>query len=177
MAVYFHLSLVSAILIVLYFRDKFIGSISLTIVILLSLFASIAPKLLFDINPKELVSKFDEEYDASFTWWYTSTNNYGIAFFIGITFGYLLDSNIRISRSKTALFWIYTIVVCPLIFILHNSLISKDFSVPLVNIFLWYTLGKFLFCIGIAWVYYACCIERAGNISTDQIFYERPFDK
>ena len=40
-------------------------------------------------------------------------------FFIGITFGYLLDSNIRISRSKNSI-----------ILDLHNSCLSANFHSP-----------------------------------------------
>ena len=95
---------------------------------------------------------------------------YGIAFFIGIGFGYLLDSNIQISRSKSAMLWIYSIIVCPLIYALNNSLYNSDHSVSLTIIYLWYTLGKTLFCTGLGWIYFACCTQRAGifNDNHDQ---------
>ena len=140
------------------------------IAIVLSLFAAIAPKLVFNLSPVELVSPTEESLHLSYIWWQTGPNNNCIAFFSGIIFGYLLDSNVQISYLKSVMFWIYTITVCPLIFVLYNSLWSPDLSAPIMHIYLWYTLGKLLFCTGWGWVYFACCTGKGGMSSTLEPF-------
>ena len=127
------------------------------IAIVLSLFASIAPKIIFNLTPKELLSPMEERPDLSYIWWYSGFNTYGIAFFVGIIFGYLLDSNVKISQSKTVLFWIYAITVCPLLYKLYLTFKTTEFF-----LYFWYTLGKLLICTGIGWIFFACCTGRGG---------------
>ena len=127
------------------------------IAIVLSLFAAISPKIIFNISPHELLSPMEERADLSYIWWYSGFNTYGIAFFVGIIFGYLLDSNVKISQSKTVFFWIYAIAVCPLIYEIYNSFKTTEFF-----LYFWYTLGKLFFCTGIGWIFFACCTGRGG---------------
>ena len=163
MAALFQLTIISLIIIVLYYKSRFYGLLALTTALCLSQFASIAPNLLFGILPPPRVPLYDMiSYEKSMTWWHFGTNIYGISFFIGIGFGFLLESNIQITRSKSSILWIYSIIACPLIYSLHTSLYNSDNSVSLIYMYLWYSLGKTLFCVGVGWIYFACCSQRGG---------------
>jgi peptidoglycan/LPS O-acetylase OafA/YrhL len=91
-----------------------------------------------------------------------TTNNYGTAFFVGIAFGYLFRKKILFTKIQEILFWILSTLMMTGVLLWHNTFFRLDKSAPLLSVLLWHSIGKLLFCLGFAWILYACCIGRGG---------------
>ncbi len=132
---------------------------------MLSLFASISPKILFGITPYLQIWDLDlSDFSNtnSFVYYHVTPNNYGISFFVGIAFGYLLYKKVLFSRLKEKFIWILSLIMIITVYLWHNSFWRSDKSAQLLSVLLWYSIGKLLFCSGFAWILYACCIGRGG---------------
>jgi hypothetical protein len=129
------------------------------------LFASIAPQLLFGLKPYLQIWDLETTMftdSISFKWYHVTTNNYGTSFFVGIAVGYLLREKILFTKIQEILFWILTTIMMTGVLLWHNSFWRLDKSAPLLSALLWHSIGKLLFCLGFAWILYACCIGRGG---------------
>ena len=164
LGVLFQLIIISPIFIVVYYKNQFYGIIALISVMFLSLFSSIAPKVLFDISPFQMVVSDISKFDQAFIWWHMTPNNYSTSYFVGIAFGYLFANNAQVSRSKSVLFWVSSIVFCTLTYFWNNWLWSFNPSTALFHAILWNSIGKLAFSIGAGWIYFACCTGRGGNL-------------
>ncbi len=159
------LLLIAPIFIIIFYKKQIYGTYAIIIAIILSLFASISPKILFGIRhylqPFDLNSAVFRNTN-SFTYFYYTPNNYGISFFVGIAFGYLLNKKVMFSRLKEKFIWIFSLVMIITVYFWNNNFWRLDKSDPFLDVLLWHSIGKLLFCSGFAWILYACCIGRGG---------------
>ncbi len=159
------LLLIAPIFIIIFYKKQIYGTYAIIIAIILSLFASISPKILFGIRhylqPFDLNSAVFRNTN-SFTYFYYTPNNYGISFFVGIAFGYMLRKKVLFTRSQEIYSWILSLVMIITVYFWHNNFLRLDKSEPFLNVLLWHSIGKLLFCSGFAWILYACCIGRGG---------------
>jgi len=161
------LFLIAPIFIIIFYKKQIYGIYVIIIAIVLSLFASISPKILFGITP--YLQLWDHNLDSadfpsanSVVYYHFTPNNYGISFFVGIAFGYMLRKKVVFTRSQEIYSWILSLVMIITVYFWHNSFWRLDKSEPLLNVFLWHSIGKLLFCLGFAWILYACCSGRGG---------------
>jgi hypothetical protein len=160
------LLLIAPIFIIIFYKKQIYGTFAIITAIILSLFASVSPKLLFGIRHylQQLWGRDSAVFwnTNSFVYFYYTPNNYGISFFVGIAFGYMLKKKVVFTRSQEIYSWILSLVMIITVYFLHNSFWRLDKSEPLLNVFLWHSFGKLLFCSGFAWILYTCCIGRGG---------------
>ncbi len=157
------LFLIAPIFIIIFYKKQIYGTYAIITAIILSLFASISPKILFGITPYLQIWDSDVFSNTnSFVYYHFTPNNYGISFFVGIAFGYLLNKKVMFSRLKEKFIWILSLVMIITVYLWHNSFYRLDKSAPLLSVLLWHSIGKLLFCSGFAWILYACSIGRGG---------------
>jgi hypothetical protein len=159
------LFLIAPIFIIIFYKKQVYGTYAIITAIILSLFASISPKILFGITPYLQLWDLDSvafTKTVSYVYYHTTPNNYGISFFVGIAFGYMLTKRVLFTRSQELYSWILSLVMIITVYFWHNSFWRLDKSTPLSNVLLWLTIGKLFFCSGFAWVLYACCTGRGG---------------
>jgi hypothetical protein len=159
------LFLIAPIFIIIFYKKQTYGIYAIITAIILSLFASISPKFLFGITPYLQLWDLDSvafSETIAFVYYHMTPNNYGISFFIGIAFGYMLKKKVVFTRPQEIYFWILSLVMIITVYFWHNSFWSLDKSAALSNVLLWLTIGKLLFCTGFAWILYACCTGRGG---------------
>jgi hypothetical protein len=159
------LLLIAPIFIIIFYKKQIYGTYAIITAIILGLFASVSPKILFGIRHYLQLWDRDSAFLSntnSFVYFYYTPNNYGISFFVGIAFGYMLKKKVVFTRSQEIYSWILSLVMIITVYFLHNSFLRLDKSEPFLNVFLWHSIGKLLFCSGFAWILYACCIGRGG---------------
>jgi hypothetical protein len=159
------LFLIAPIFIIIFYKKQIYGTYAIITAIILSLFASISPKILFGITPYLQIWDLDSSILSngnSFVYYHFTPNNYGISFFVGIAFGYLLNKKVLFSRLKEKFIWILSLVMIITVYFWNNSFWRLDKSAPLLSVLLWLSIGKLLFCSGLGWILYACCIGRGG---------------
>ncbi len=159
------LFLIAPIFIIIFYKKQIYGTYAIITAIILSLFASISPKILFGITPYLQIWDLDSSILSngnSFVYYHFTPNNYGISFFVGIAFGYLLNKKVLFSRLKEKFIWILSLVMIITVYFWNNSFWRLDKSAPLLSVLLWHSIGKLLFCSGLGWILYACCIGRGG---------------
>ncbi|XP_054155968.1 nose resistant to fluoxetine protein 6-like [Oppia nitens] len=169
------LTIVAPVFVIIYYRNRMYGSLATVAAVICGTMASIAPYILFHLKP--YLQLWDLEtvlfsVSRSYTWYHFTPNNYVTAFFIGIGTGFCLykpsgtSSYLKPTNRITVLIWLITIPVCTSVYFYHNTFWRLDQSAPLASILLWHSLGKLVFCLGIAWIYYALCTGRAGILNT-----------
>jgi hypothetical protein len=159
------LLLIAPIFIIIFYKKQIYGTYAIITAIILGLFVSVSPKILFGI--KHYLQFWDRDSTLcsntnSFVYFYLTPNNYGISFFVGIAFGYMLRKKVLFTRSQEIYSWILSLLMIITVYFWHNSFWRLDKSEPLLNVFLWHSIGKLLFCLGFAWILYACCSGRGG---------------
>jgi hypothetical protein len=140
------LYLIAPIFIIIFYKKQIYGTYAIITAIILSLFASISPKILFGITPYLQIDSDFFLNANTFVYYHYTPNNYGISFFVGIAFGYLLYKKVLFSRLKEKLIWILSLVMIITVYLWHNSFWRLDNSTPLLSILLWHSIGKLLFC-------------------------------
>jgi hypothetical protein len=159
------LFLIAPIFIIIFYKKQIYGTYAIITAIILSLFASVSPKIIFGIRhylPAWDRNSASFQKSNSLKYFYFTPNNYGISFFVGIAFGYLLYKKVLFSRLKEKFIWILSLVMIITVYLWHNNFCRSDKSAPFLDILLWHSIGKLLFCSGFAWILYACCIGRGG---------------
>ncbi len=159
------LLLIAPIITINLYKKQIYGTYALITAIILSLFASVSPKILF--GKTHYLQLLDLNFDifkisSSFVYYYFTPNNYGISFFVGTAFGYMLWKKVLFTRFQEIYSWILSLVIIITVYFWHNDFHRLDKSKPLLNILYWHSIGKLLFSSGFAWILYACCIGRGG---------------
>jgi len=159
------LLLIAPIFIIIFYKKQIYGTYAIITAIILSLFASISPKILFGITHYLQLGDLDSVVFSSknsFVYYHYTPNNYGISFFVGIAFGYLLNKKVIFSQLKEKFIWILSLVMIITVYLWQNNFWRLDKSAPFLDILFWHSFGKSIFCSGFAWILYACCIGRGG---------------
>jgi len=160
------LTIIAPIFIITYFKKPIVGLYAIIAVIIIGLFASISPQVLFGIKPYLQIWDLETVHvtiSKSFRWYHNTPNVYVTSFFVGIAFGYLMRKEISFSRLQQILFWILSIVMILTVYFWHNNFWRLDKSAPLWSVLLWHSIGKLLFSSGFGWIFYMCCTGRGGE--------------
>jgi hypothetical protein len=168
------LTIIAPIFIITYFKKPIVGLIATISAIIFGLFASIAPLVLFGIKPYLQIWELESilvTISNSFVWYHMTPNVYVISFFVGIAFGYLMKKKITFSRFQEKVNWILSTVMIITVYFWHNSFWSLHESAPLWSVLLWHSFGKLFFCLGFAWIYFACCTGRGGQYLLEYKIY------
>ena len=159
------LNLTAPLFIILYYKKPKLGIFVTCLTIILGLFLSIAPQVLYGIKPyvKHLEVETFSELFESWKWYHLTPNGYITSYFVGILIGFILRKELSINRKLVIRLWIITIVAILSVYLWNNKLWRLDEAASDMNVLLWISTGKLILVFGFAWIYYALCTERAGK--------------
>lgn len=107
-------------------------------------------------------------YTKFFNSLFTGINQYIVAFFIGIIIGYLVNhqliyKRLNFTRQTEVYLWVVSFFCLFAVCYWFNSLHRINQAAPRVSILLWFSVGKLMACITIAWMLFSLCVGRAGK--------------
>jgi len=159
------LIIIAIFFITLYYKRPTLGLYALFSAIIIGVFASISPQILFGIKPYLQIWELDNvvfNLSKSFTWYHFTINNYVTSFFVGIGFGYLMRKEVSLTRLQQKLIWVVSTVMIISVYFSHNSFFRLDRSAPLWSALLYTSIGKLFWSLGFGWIIFACCTQRGG---------------
>lgn len=157
--------------------------------IILGCYTSILPDHLFDQRTYLDGPSFSslEELTHSFVAYHMGVNQYLISFFLGILIGFLIiqrqiqmnNNNSKKIDEKLWLkrtLWIISIIGLILSVYWFMTLHTINLAPSRTSILLWFSIGKLIGCLSIAWMLYELCIGQASkSISFFQLFNDDNF--
>ena len=163
----------SPLFIILYHKKPRMGVIVILMSILISLFITISPLLLFGIKPWHQIlthgiQMLSSEFNHSVNWFHTTPNVHLISYLIGICFGFLLNEkqSLNITEKCVKLLWLASVVAILFMYYWNDSFWKGGGDEPQLSVLLWHTIGKVFYSTSFGWIYLACCTGRGGiNIS------------
>lgn len=158
---------ISPLFIILYYKKPRLGFYAISAALCLTLVTTISPFLLFGIKPYVqrlsggsafLTSRLND----SMNWFHTTPNNHAFSYFMGIAFGFLMNKERLISRSKVRLFWSLSLAGIFVAYYWNNSFWYTGSREKQTSALLWHSVGKVIYCLSFGWIYYACCTGWGG---------------
>nr|XP_027194182.1 uncharacterized protein LOC113788916 [Dermatophagoides pteronyssinus] len=184
----FQLQIIGPIFILAIYHYQRFGIILNIFMIILGCYTSILPDHLFDQRTYLDGPSFSslEELTHSFVAYHMGVNQYLISFFLGILIGFLIIqrqiqmNNNNNNRKKIdeklwlkRTLWIISIIGLILSVYWFMTLHTINLAPSRTSILLWFSIGKLIGCLSIAWMLYELCIGQA--IIIEKIFSIRLF--
>ena len=160
--------MISPLFILLFYKSRRHGLFALIVIIIITLFSTISPYLIFGIKPwLQRLSNgvfFILGDISDLSWFHTTPNNHAFSYFIGICFGLLMHQNIELNSFKVRLFWILSIIGIFGVYYWNNTFWYHRDTEPQTSVLLWHTVGKAIYSSSFGWIYFSCCTGRGGEI-------------
>lgn len=106
---------------------------------------------------------------SNIDFYHSGINQYVISFFIGIITGYLINQQLIhrkycLSPRTVTLIWMVSSTSLVSVMIWFNTLHTINQTPSRLSWLLWFSVGKLIGCLSIAWMLYALCVGKAGRI-------------